>query len=224
MAVHAAREPIRERAALSELARLISIGFLAVGIAGFIPGITTHYSELAFAGQDSGAKLLGVFEVSVLHNLVHLAYGVAGLLLSRTRSGARAFLVGGGLIYLVLALYGFLVPESSAWNFVPLDHEDNLLHLGLGLGMFTLGIVPESTAGRPVETLGGFLATASIFASLVGIAYRPLRLIPLAIVLALLAAAIGGRHSRLAFFAVYTGAVCFVLGMTAAVASSHPLW
>jgi Domain of unknown function (DUF4383) len=224
VAVHAAREPVREHAPLTELARLISIGFLVVGIAGFIPGVTTHYRDLAFAGQDSGAKLLGVFEVSVLHNLVHLAYGVAGLLLSRTRHGARLFLVVGGLIYLVLALYGFLVPEDSGANFVPLDHEDNLLHLGLGLGMFALGIVPETTPGRPVDTLAGFLASAAIFASVVGIAYRPLRLIPLAIVLALLAAAIGGRHSRLAFIAVYTGAVCFVLGMAAAVASSHPLW
>jgi Domain of unknown function (DUF4383) len=224
VAVHAAREPIRERAPLSELARLISIGFLLVGIAGFIPGITTHYSELAFAGQDSGAKLLGVFEVSILHNLVHLGYGVAGLLLTRSTPGTRLFLVGGGLIYLVLTLYGFLVPEDSAANFVPLNHEDNLLHLGLGLGMFTLGVVPERGAGRPVETLGGFLASAAIFASLVGIAYRPLRLIPLAIVLALLSAAIGGRHERLAFIAVYTCAVCFVLGMAAAVASSHPLW
>jgi hypothetical protein len=224
VAVEVAREPIRERAPLSELVLLISIGFLAVGIAGFIPGLTTHYSELEFAGHDSGAELLGVFQVSILHNLVHIAYGVAGLVLGRTRAGARAFLIGGGLVYLGLALYGVLVSEGSSWNFVPVDRQDNLLHLGLGLGMFGLGILPERGPGRPVDALGGFLASAAIFVSALGLAYRPLRLIPLAILLALLAAALGGRHARLALVAVCTGAVCFVLGMAFAVITSNPLW
>src|SRR5438045_8987187 len=100
MAVDAAREPVRESAPLREVAFLISVGFLVIGIAGFMPGITTHYSELQFAGHDSGAELLGVFQVSILHNLVHLLYGVAGVALTRTDAGARSFLVFGGLIYL----------------------------------------------------------------------------------------------------------------------------
>jgi hypothetical protein len=224
VAVHVAREPVRERAPLSELALLISLGFLAVGIGGFIPGITTHYGDLQVAGHDSGAKLLGVFQVSVLHNLVHLGYGVAGVVLSRTRAGARSFLVGGGLLYLLLALYGAVAPGNSGWNFVPVDHADNLLHLGLGLGMFGLGVLPERGPGRPVEALGGFLAATSIFVSAVGVAYRPLRLVPLAILLALLASAIGGRNARLAFFAVCMGGVCFFLGMAFAVITSNPLW
>jgi hypothetical protein len=224
VAVHVAREPVRERAPLSEVALLISLGFLAVGIGGFIPGITTHYGDLQFAGHDSGAKLLGVFQVSVLHNLVHLGYGVTGAVLSRTRAGARSFLVGGGLLYLLLALYGAVAPGSSGWNFVPVDHADNLLHLGLGLGMFGIGVLPERGPGRPVEALGGFLAATSIFVSAVGVAYRPLRLVPLAILLALLASAIGGRNARLAFFAVCTGGVCFFLGMAFAVITSNPLW
>jgi uncharacterized protein DUF4383 len=224
VAVDVAREPIRERAPSRELALLISVGFLAVGIAGFIPGITTHYGDMHFAGHHSGAKLLGVFQVSILHNLVHLLYGVAGIALTRTNAGARSFLVGGGLIYLVLALYGAVISGGSGWNFVPVDHADNLLHLGLGLGMFGLGILPERTSGRPVETLGGYLAAISIFASGIGIAYRPLRLVPLAIVLALLSAAIGGRHARLAQLATVFGAAAFVLGLAFAVVTSHPLW
>jgi hypothetical protein len=224
MAVEVAREPIRERAPLRDVALLVSLGFLAVGIGGFIPGITTHYRELTFAGHDSGAMLFGVFQVSVLHNLVHLAYGVAGIVLARTTEGARAFLVAGGLVYLALALYGALISQDSGWNFVPVDNDDNLLHLGLGLGMFVLGILPERTAGRPTETLAGYLAALSIFASAIGLAYRPLRLVPLAILLALIATAIGGRAARLAMFAVYAGAACFVLGLAFAVVTSHPLW
>jgi hypothetical protein len=224
VSVDVARKPVREHAPLRELALLISLAFLAVGIAGFIPGITTNYGDLGFAGDDSGAKLLGVFQVSILHNMVHLLYGVAGLALARTTAGARAFLIGGGLVYLVLALYGMLTPQDSGWNFVPLDRDDDLLHLGLGLGMFAFGVLPERGPGRPGETLAGFLASAGLFVSAVGVAYRPLRLIPFAILLALIAAAIGGRHARLAILAAYVGAACFVLGFAFAVVTSHPLW
>jgi hypothetical protein len=77
---------------------------------------------------------------------------------------------------------------------------------------------------RPAETIGGLLAAVAIFVSLTGVVYRPLRLIPLAILLALIALAIGGRHERLAGYAVITGAVCFVVGMAAAVVTSNPLW
>jgi hypothetical protein len=86
-----------------------------------------------------------------------------------------------------------------------------------------LSVAPYDRA-RPAETVAGFLAAAAIFASLTGIAYRPLRLIPLAIVLALVATAIGGRHLRLAVIAVYLGAVCFMVGLAAAVITSSPLW
>jgi hypothetical protein len=59
---------------------------------------------------------------------------------------------------------------------------------------------------------------------LTGIAYRPLRLIPLALVLALVATGIGGRALRLATWAVAIGAVSFAVGMAAAVITSNPLW
>ena len=57
--------------------------FLPVGVLGFVPGITTNYDQLTFAGHHSVAALLGIFNVSVLHNLVHLAFGVAGIALAR---------------------------------------------------------------------------------------------------------------------------------------------
>jgi hypothetical protein len=77
---------------------------------------------------------------------------------------------------------------------------------------------------RPAETVGGFLAAASIFISCIGVAYRPLRLIPVAIVLALIATAIGGWPSRLAAWAVGIGALCFTVGLAAHVITSNPLW
>jgi hypothetical protein len=77
---------------------------------------------------------------------------------------------------------------------------------------------------RPAETIAGLLASVAIFVSLIGVAYRPLRLIPFAIVLALIAVAIGGRHERLSGYAVFIGAGCFFVGMAATVITSNPLW
>jgi hypothetical protein len=132
------------------LAALVGAVFLIVGIAGFIPGITTHlYGGLHFAGHTGSSQLLGIFHVSVLHNLVHLAFGIAGLALSRTWETARTFLIGGGIIYLVLWLYGLVIDKSSSANFVPLDTADNWLHFALGVGMIGLGFATaRSMAAR----------------------------------------------------------------------------
>jgi hypothetical protein len=77
---------------------------------------------------------------------------------------------------------------------------------------------------RPAETVAGFLAAAAIFVSLAGVAYRPLRLIPFALLLSLIALGIGGRSERLATYAVAVGAACFAIGLAVAVITSHPLW
>jgi hypothetical protein len=123
------------------LATVFGAVFVLVGIAGFIPGITTSYGEMQFAGPDSQAMLLGIFQVSILHNIVHLLFGIVGLALARSWDGARAFLVGGGVIYLVLWIYGLLVSQDSAANFVPVNRADNWLHLALAVAMIAGGIL-----------------------------------------------------------------------------------
>jgi hypothetical protein len=77
---------------------------------------------------------------------------------------------------------------------------------------------------RPAEAVAGLLASLSIFFSLIGLAYRPARLIPAALLLALLAVAMGGRHSRLGALALGVGALCFVVGMAVAVITSNPIY
>lgn len=121
-------------------ATVVAAVFLLVGVLGFIPGITTGYGDLTFAGHHSDAKLLGIFEVSVLHNIVHLLFGVAGLAMARTWSGARSYLIGGGIIYFVLFLYGLIIDSESSANFVPVNSADNWLHLLLAVGMVGLGV------------------------------------------------------------------------------------
>lgn len=129
------------RSQIEKGAALVSIVFLLIGVAGFIPGITTHYSQLSFAGHMSEAQLLGVFQVSVLHNIVHLLFGVAGLVLARTPLRARNFLFYGGLVYAVLFFYGIVVEYESTANFVPFNGSDNVLHFVLATGMLTLALL-----------------------------------------------------------------------------------
>ena len=154
------REPAgRERSPLQLAALLVGIAFLLVGIAGFIPGITTNFRDMDFASDESKAEIFGIFQTSVLHNIVHLLFGVLGLAMSRTWGAARTFLLGGGLVYLVLWIYGLVIDEDSTANFVPFDEKDNWLHLGLGLAMLGLGLLlgrrrADVDRARPVAEEG----------------------------------------------------------------------
>ena len=145
------------RTPVQKAALAVGAGFLAVGLLGFVPGITTHYDQLTFAGHHSDAALLGIFNVSVLHNLVHLAFGVAGVALARMFNRARSYLIGGGIVYLVLFVYGLIVNHDSSANFVPVNNADNWLHLGLAVAMIALGAAlgrRRDDTGRPVGTGG----------------------------------------------------------------------
>ena len=138
------------RTPVQALAALVGTVFLVVGVLGFIPGITTNYDELAFAGDGSEAKLLGVFQVSVLHNIVHVLFGLAGLGLARTWEGARNFLIGGGVAYLLLWILGLI----GAADWIPANDADDWLHFVLGFGMIGLGFATSRDRGetRPATT------------------------------------------------------------------------
>ena len=141
------------RTDMQKAAAGVGAAFLLVGVLGFIPGITTGYGAMELAGHQSNAKLLGIFEVSVLHNVVHLLFGAAGLALARTWSGARSYLLGGGAVYLVLWLYGLLVDKGTEANFVPVNNADDWLHLVLGLGMIGLALALSRERSRTTRAV-----------------------------------------------------------------------
>ncbi|MCP9485997.1 MAG: DUF4383 domain-containing protein [Gaiellaceae bacterium MAG52_C11] len=119
------------------VARLVGIVFLLVGIAGFVPGVTTNlYEGLEFAGDAGNAELLGLFEISILHNIVHALFGV-GVLMAATPAGARTYLLGSGALYVVLFLIGIV----GVGEWVPINGGDNWLHLGLAVGLIALGLI-----------------------------------------------------------------------------------
>jgi hypothetical protein len=82
----------------------------------------------------------------------------------------------------------------------------------------------QSGRWTAVDTIAGLLATVSMFTSFAGLVYRPVRLIPFAILLALTAALMSERQQRLSGLAVGVAVVCWTLGMTAAVVTEHPLY
>ena len=138
---------------LQKAAAAVAVVFLLVGVLGFVPGVTTDYDTMEFAGHESEAELLGIFQVSILHNIVHLLFGAVGLAMARTWSGARTFLIGGGIVYFLLFVYGLLIDHNSDANFVPLNDADNILHLVLAIGMIGIGLAlgrtdDGHTAGR----------------------------------------------------------------------------
>lgn len=139
---------MNDRTPVQNAARLAGLVFLLVGIAGFIPGITTNlYDGLDFAGDGSEAELLGIFQVSILHNIVHLLFG-AGLFLAATPEGARNYLIGAGTIYLVLFVLGIL--GGADW--IPANNADDWLHLVLGVALLGAGLVLSRDRERPVAT------------------------------------------------------------------------
>ncbi len=125
-----------ERDLLTTTAQLFGVVFLLIGILGFIPGITSD-APGDFAGDGSEAELLGIFSVSILHNIVHLLFGLVGLALARTPEGARTFRVGGGVVYLLLWIVGLI----GGLDWLPTNSADNWLHFTLGVVLLGAGLL-----------------------------------------------------------------------------------
>lgn len=147
---------------LRTMARVFGVVFLLVGVLGFVPGVTrTHdtlhgtgdaYPPLRVGGPGHG-DLLGLFHVNVLHNAVHLAFGVWGLVAAGSFGAARAYFRGVGVIYAVLTVMGLLPsPFNTAFGLVPIHGHDVWLHAVLALAGLYLGFVAKArdvTEPRP---------------------------------------------------------------------------
>ena len=74
------------------------------------------------------------------------------------------------------------------------------------------------------DSIAGLLATISIFASALGMIYRPVRIIPFAILVALIAARMSERQKRLTGAAIAVAVICWTVGMTIAVITKNPIY
>jgi len=125
---------------IQRAAMLFGVIFLVVGVVGFIPGLTTDYDRLGTFG-DEGAKLLGIFGGNWIENIVHLAYGVGGLMLAKTWKGAKQYFVLGGVVYLVVAALGIVTGVHHDANLLAINGASNVLHVVLGVAMVGIGLV-----------------------------------------------------------------------------------
>ena len=125
----------------------MGLTFLLAGAGGFIPGVTENLDQLELYGTDSMAELLGLFRVSIVHNIVHLVFAV-GLLAAASAKASKLYLLVGGVAYLGIAAYGFLVDQASDANVLPINDNDTLLHIGLGAAMILLGLVGAAASRR----------------------------------------------------------------------------
>jgi hypothetical protein len=132
---------VTERRSVQSIAALAGVVFLLAGILGFVPGITTGYGRMSFAGHGSRAELLGVFQTSILQNLVYLLFGAAGLVLAKTAEGARRFLLGGAVALFLLWLLGLV--GAASW--LPANPADNWLHFAFGAAL----VAGVAVARRP---------------------------------------------------------------------------
>lgn len=122
-----------QRAAL-----IFGIAFLLAAGAGFLVPGTTMDSDL-----ETAPRALGLFPVNLLHNLLHLAFGVWGVSAARSFGASKAYAQITGVSYLGLAVLGFVAPEM--FGLMPIGGNDIWLHVLLGLPLAIVGF----TARRP---------------------------------------------------------------------------
>jgi hypothetical protein len=137
---------------LRTLARLFGVVFVVVGILGFIPGVTTHHHDPDVKVTASEGMLLGLFHINVLHNLVHILFGVWGLAAGGSVDASRIFFRGMGVIYVVLAILG-LIPTANIHNtfgLIPISGNDIWLHALLGVIGLYLGFAARASDAAPV--------------------------------------------------------------------------
>jgi hypothetical protein len=97
------------------------------------------------AGEDAPA-ILGLFPVNVLHNLAHLLLGIWGILAARSFGGAKTYAQIAGVLYLLLAVLGFIDP--TAFGMIPLGGADIALHVVLGLVLAGVGFTAKEASAR----------------------------------------------------------------------------
>jgi hypothetical protein len=90
--------------------------------------------------------VFGVLDVNGWHNVVHIATGLAGLAVWRSYGAARAYAIALGVVYTGVAIWGFVIGSGeSILGFLPINTEDNVLHLLIALAGLFAGVLTPAT-------------------------------------------------------------------------------
>jgi hypothetical protein len=117
--------------------------FLMLAATGFIPGLLQPPSgaDPDLAVDAMHGRALGIFPVNVLHSLVHLAFGIWGLLASRDWGKAKAYAKAVAVIYFLFVIMGLVPGLNTTFGLVPLHGNDVWLHLILAAPAAYFGFV-----------------------------------------------------------------------------------
>jgi len=120
-----------------------------VGTVLTIAGIIGFFYSGSFGSPGAVEKVFGILAVNGWHNVVHLATGLLGL--AAAGYAARQYALGLGLVYIAVAIWGFIIGSGDAiLSIVPVNTPDNILHLIIGLTGLAAGAA--TPAGAPART------------------------------------------------------------------------
>ena len=129
---------------IQRVAQIFGWVFVVIAVWGFIVSGGSMEADPAMA-----PKVMGLFPVNVLHNLVHLAFGVWGIMAARSVSGARSYALGAGLIYLVLTVLGLFVPTT--FGLIPIGGNDIWLHALIAVVLLGAWAAFRSSTATPTD-------------------------------------------------------------------------
>jgi len=127
---------------------------LVIGLTLVVAGILGFFYNASFDTGNGTERdaVLGILDVNGWHNVVHIASGVLGLAVVGSYDGARWYAYGLGAVYLVVAALGFIAGDGDEiFNLVPVNTEDNVLHLLIGIAGLGAGAATPATT-RPSTT------------------------------------------------------------------------
>lgn len=124
---------------VQRVAQIFGVVFLLVGILGFVStGMSMD------PNPQTAPRLLGLFPVNALHNVVHLLFGVWGLVAARSFGAAKTYATVSGAIYVLLAVLGFIAPTT--FGLIPIGSHDIWLHAVFGISLLAAGLTARETA------------------------------------------------------------------------------
>jgi hypothetical protein len=127
-------------------ARIYGIVFLIIGIVGFVPGLTPPHEHPGLIVNGSSGMELGLFPVNILHNAVHILFGVWGLVAAGSLAGAVLFARAVAIIYALLTVLGLIPATNTAFGLVPIYGHDVWLHGVLAVVAAYFGFVRKEGA------------------------------------------------------------------------------
>ena len=129
---------------VQKVSMLFGIVFIVIGVLGFFSTGMSMDAEMA-----SAPRLLGVFPVNAAHNVVHILFGIWGVLAARNAMNARRYCQASGALYLVLAILGLFLPTTL--GFIPIGGNDIALHAVLGLALTLVGFLAVDDEPAPTR-------------------------------------------------------------------------